>query len=71
MYFGYINQWPHLTDDDMKRMDVSNPNHPNHTDFLTYIKRFSRSGEIEYIYNPIGITYYTLVKIRLEVHFGK
>ena len=26
MYFGYINQWQHLTDEDMMRMDVSNPN---------------------------------------------
>ena len=39
MYFGYINQWQHLTDEDMMRMDVSNPKHINHKDFLKYIKK--------------------------------
>ena len=39
MYFGYINQWQHLTDEDMMRMDVSNPKHINHKDFIKYIKK--------------------------------
>ena len=65
MYFGYINQWQHLTDDDMMRMDVSNPNHPNHTDFIKYIKKL-KSGEIGYIYNLLeSLIYYTNLKLIL------
>lgn len=38
IYFGNINKWDHMTDKDMEERDVSNPNHPNHRDFIKYVR---------------------------------
>lgn len=38
LFFGRISKWSHMTDKDMELKDVANPLHPNHFDFIRYLK---------------------------------
>jgi pyruvate-formate lyase-activating enzyme len=39
LFFGRIAKWTHMTDRDMEKKDVSEPSHPNHSDFIRHLKQ--------------------------------
>lgn len=49
LYFGKIDKWNHMTDDDMIKKDVGNPSHPNHLDFKEKLKEVYTYNDRLYI----------------------
>ena len=56
VFFGRIAKWTHMTDKDMEEKDVADPNHPNHQDFIGYLKDVYRYNSSK-MYIQSNLTY--------------
>jgi wyosine [tRNA(Phe)-imidazoG37] synthetase (radical SAM superfamily) len=61
LFFGRIAKWTHMTDKDMEEKDVAEPSHPNHSDFIRYLKDVYRYKDKIYIQSNLTYLLNTVI----------